>query len=63
MALYDDVGAKVKAIELVKAAIDSGAIAAPAGWSSVSNSRALGEKFGEFIGGAISALTDELKKL
>lgn len=63
MALYDDVGAKVKALELVKAAIESGAIASPATWSTVSDSHALGEKFGKFIGGAVSALTDELKKL
>ncbi|MDN8078300.1 hypothetical protein [Burkholderia multivorans] len=63
MPTYDDHGAKMKALELVKTAIENGAIAAPAHWDNVRDPRALGESFGKFIGGAVSALADELKKL
>ncbi|MBR8344208.1 hypothetical protein [Burkholderia ambifaria] len=63
MAMFDDHGAKMKALELVKTAIENGAIGAPAQWANVRDSHALGELFGKFIGGAVSALADELKKL
>ncbi|WP_124484113.1 hypothetical protein [Burkholderia stagnalis] len=63
MAFYDDQGAKVKALELVKSAIESGSFLGSAPWWNLSNPEQSGKEFGQCIGAAIASLAEELKKL